>query len=265
MIDNKIVLFDMDGTLTEPRGKFNTEFLILFREIIKYADIGILTGADFSDVENQLLRLIKFSEIRFKLHLLPCNGTKYYKPPKYPQEDFEIAYENDMQKELGKSCLREIFKSVTQLQADSCYYDIPLSGHFVNYRGSMINWCPIGRGADSVDRKAFIKYDKKSKFREKFLSNLQSKISLRCPNRVDVKLGGQTSFDIFPIGWDKTYALNHFENYKHWFVGDACHIGGNDHEIYELLKKENRAFHTKGPTDTQRIIHKKILPMLRHS
>lgn len=49
-------------------------------------------------------------------------------------------------------------------------------------------------------------------------------------------LGGQISFDVFPIGWDKTYALNYVEkdNYKHiHFFGDKTAPGGNDHEIFE--------------------------------
>ena len=33
MINNNIVLFDMDGTLTEARGKFNTELLLNLRQL----------------------------------------------------------------------------------------------------------------------------------------------------------------------------------------------------------------------------------------
>ena len=29
---------------------------------------------------------------------------------------------------------------------------------------------------------------------------------------VDIKLGGETSFDIYPKGWDKTYCLKNFKN-----------------------------------------------------
>ena len=77
-----------------------------------------------------------------------------------------------------------------------------------------------------------------------------------------VKLGGETSFDIYPKGWDKTYALKHFPDHKCWFVGDRCTGSGNDKEIYDLLKKENRAFKTTGPEHTAEIIREKILPLL---
>ena len=34
-----------------------------------------------------------------------------------------------------------------------------------------------------------------------------------------IALGGETSFDIYPIGWDKTYAMKHFKGYKIYFIG----------------------------------------------
>lgn len=56
-------------------------------------------------------------------------------------------------------------------------------------------------------------------------------------------IGGQISFDVFPVGWDKTYCLQHVENEKNQpggveyktihFFGDKTYKGGNDHEIYE--------------------------------
>jgi len=48
-------------------------------------------------------------------------------------------------------------------------------------------------------------------------------------------LGGQISFDCFPIGWDKRYCLRYIEDeFKgniHFF-GDKTFVGGNDHEIF---------------------------------
>ena len=264
MIKNNIVLFDMDGTLTEARGSFNTELLLSLRKLAKHADIGILTGSDLDYINEQMIKLIKFSELRFVTHLLPCNGTKHYAPPNNSSEDYRLVHQNDMSKELSPTCLRSLFKIITQCQNDACYYDIPLTGHFVNYRGSMINWCPIGRNADHIQRNHFIQYDKDNDFRLMMMSKVNTKINIQCPNKVTVKLGGDTSFDIYPKGWDKTYALRHFENKTCWFVGDRCEPLGNDHEIYAELNKEERAFKTSGPLETGRIIENEIIPKLMH-
>ena len=262
---NNIVLFDMDGTLSEPRQKFHSELLLDFRKIINYSEIGILTGADYSDIEFQLNKIMRFSEVRFHMHLLPCNGTKHYTPPTTAQDYFKLRYENSMPNQLGKACFRELFKIISEQQSEACYHDIPLTGHFVNYRGSMINWCPIGRNASKEQRTQFIQYDKKEKFRERLVENIQYKLNLLCPGKTIVTQGGQTSIDIYPTGWDKTYALRHFPEKTCWFVGDACHEGGNDHEIYKHLKKEGRAFHTSSPIETGEIIRNHILPAITHS
>lgn len=260
-----IVLFDMDGTLTEPRGNFDTELLISLRQLSKKSEIGILTGSDLKYINTQLLKLLRFSEVRYSLHLLPCNGTKYYKPPIYSNDEFELVHENDMRKELGDTCLRDIFRVLSQAQEAACYSSIPLTGHFIDYRGSMINWCPIGRNANKEQRKEFVAYDKQEDFRNQLIKKLSTKMSLKCPNKVDIKLGGETSFDIYPIGWDKTYGLRHFADYNCWFVGDKCFPGGNDYEVYQRLLPEGKAFSTSSTTETGAIIRNHILPKLQES
>ncbi len=45
----------------------------------------------------------------------------------------------------------------------------------------------------------------------------------------------QISFDVFPVGWDKTYCLQHLApfGFKHiHFFGDKTYEGGNDFEIF---------------------------------
>ena len=43
---------------------------------------------------------------------------------------------------------------------------------------------------------------------------------------LQLSIGGQISFDVFPKGWDKTYCLGHIEvdNFKEiHFFGDKCY------------------------------------------
>ena len=73
---------------------------------------------------------------------------------------------------------------------------------------------------------------------------------------ITIKLGGDTSFDIYPQGWDKRYALKHFpeESWDVFFVGDRCSYDGNDYEIFEHLSPLGRSFETSGPDETIEII-----------
>ena len=139
-------------------------------------------------------------------------------------------------------------------------YDLPLAGNFIQNRGSMINWCPIGRSADRLQRGIFRDLDKEQYIRSKYIDKLTAGLE-EVSVDVTVKLGGDTSFDIYPNGWDKTYALRHFEGdeWVFWFVGDRCYPQGNDYEIFSLLKDTGRAFETGGPEETIELIDFHIL------
>ena len=131
---------------------------------------------------------------------------------------------------------------------------IPLTGNFIDCRGTMVNWCPIGRNANHSDRALWVELDNKFNIRKNILDAY-----FRDPiyEGIEVKLGGSTSFDIFPVGWDKTYVMTHLKDYKEiYFFGDRCEARGNDKELYDLLKTMNNcnAYKTTGPEDTVALI-----------
>ena len=254
-MDRDIVLFDMDGTLTEPRKAFVPFLSSPLWNLAKVADVGIVTGSDYDYVKEQLSHLINDHSIRYCLHILPCNGTKWFSPPTASTEKHRLVEEVSMEKELGKTNYRNLIEILLKLQSfASSEYDIPLTGHFVSPRGSMINWSPSGRLAGDEERTKFKKFDKEWGFRRQFLNKLGNEIfDIGLYDEITVKLGGDTSFDIYPTGWDKTYALRHFGGRNVWFVGDRAHSPkGNDYEIFRAC--EPRSFHTSGPEQTKEII-----------
>jgi phosphomannomutase len=261
----KIVLFDMDGTLTPPREHLDYNLVETLIEICRHAEIGIVSGSDFDYIMQQCGFLTKRDEIKLKMHLLPCNGTKHCAPPQYRHHSYKIKTSKDMRREIGDNNLNKIMKKLIDYQNHIVsHYDIPLTGHFISYRDSMVNWCPIGRNATYHDRQAFVNFDKTngfSSFRRTILTQLKEEFeNSKIP--VTVKLGGDTSFDIFPNGWDKTFALQHFPDYDVFFLGDRCGDNGNDKEIYDILQPNN-SFWVKNTKDTKEILEKQILPRIK--
>ena len=261
-----IVLFDMDGTLTEPRKVIESDIIPALRELCKITEIGIVTGSDYDYVRQQIGTLLENTELRYRIHILPCNGTKYYPPPNIANKEYQIAHQVNIREELGESNFRAIIRYLLQRQHLLFVYDLPVTGHHINYRGSLINWCPIGRNANDNDRKKFIEFDTKTSntFREDEINGFQVRI-MRDMNidNIVIKMGGDTSFDIFPKGWDKTYCLRHFKNYQPaYFVGDRCERNGNAWELYEALRYNGRAFKTSGPKETSKIIFDNIIPSI---
>ena len=263
-----IVLFDMDGTLTPPREDFDIELLPALRELSSVSEIGILTGSDYNYVLQQMRLLIENSEIRYKLHILPCNGTKYYPPPQLAAHKHELAFEKNMREELGDFTFTRIMHYILRKQSQLHLYDLPMTGHFVDYRGSMINWCPIGRNASIADRERFIDFDCKnySLFREEELNSFKKFLkNSGLEQYIQIKLGGETSYDIYPKGWDKTYGLNHFQGFTSWFVGDRCGPTGNDREIYDKLRIDGRAYCVNNTKDTIEVVYNKIIPGIKNA
>tara|TARA_R110000851_G_scaffold8276_3_gene31937 strand:+ start:596 stop:1390 length:795 start_codon:yes stop_codon:yes gene_type:complete len=237
----KIVLFDMDGTLTPPREHLDYSLVETLIETCRNAEIGIVSGSDYDYIMQQCGFLTTKDEIKLKLHILPCNGTKHYAPPRYRTGTHKLSFKKNMRKELGDPDFNTIIKKLIDYQNHIVsHYDIPLTGHFISYRESMINWCPIGRNATSNDREKFSNFDKSfgtSTFRRTVLEQMREEFS-NAQIPVEIKLGGETSFDIYPEGWDKTFAMQHFPDYKIYFLGDRCGDNGNDKELFDLLQPE---------------------------
>ena len=147
-----IVLFDMDGTLTPAREEISWDVVKTIKELAKHCRIGIISGSDIEYINQQCDKLFSISGCDpNNLDILPCNGTKLYK---WKYTKYEIAHEADMIKEIGKHTYKNLLSKIFELQAEvtKFYPDLPYSGTFVQYRGSLLNWCPIGRSADLTQR-----------------------------------------------------------------------------------------------------------------
>ena len=256
----KIALFDMDGTLTPPRKEINSEVIRALRQLEKEYEIGIVTGSDFEYVNQQIRPALDIGGLNLrKLHFFPCNGTKYYR---WLNNQFECIYESDMISEIGEENYRYLLQTLFSAQLlISVKHELPYTGNFFDYRGSMLNWCPVGRSAGDKERAAWIEADKKEKIRDYYVDFINDAITKKNMS-LQVALGGSTSFDIFPNGWDKTYVLKHLEDFKEIiFVGDSCEKGGNDYELYTLLKDgdDTQSYATTDPLVTAKIIELLIL------
>jgi len=97
-----ITLFDMDGTLTEPRESIQEAMIVAIARLLEKSEVGIVTGSDSDYVFQQCKILIENKYIdKTKLHLFPCNGTKVYKWNTNASV-YENVYAVDMINKLGQ-------------------------------------------------------------------------------------------------------------------------------------------------------------------
>ncbi len=261
----KIVLFDMDGTLTPPRKSMEKRIVPVLASLSKYAHIGILTGSGIDYINEQCSILWNHSLIDpTRITLLPCNGTQKYDWDKDQGGGTWVrTFDISMKEELGLLSYKKLIRSILEIQSRiaNTNLELPLSGTFLQYRGSLLNWCMIGRDFTDDERNKFITMDEGSRLRKDILQRLHRSLRQKNVREITMVLGGQCSIDIYPTGWDKTYALNNFNDYqKIWFLGDKCQPGGNDQLIYETLRPLGTSFEVGNPDDTIHVIQEFVIP-----
>ncbi|CAE6412777.1 unnamed protein product, partial [Rhizoctonia solani] len=215
----KLVLFDVDGTLTPARQGVSKEMIELLREVRKKVVLGFVGGSDFGKISEQLTfegkNMLDDWDYGFAE-----NGLTAYRCGKQLASQSFIGW-------VGEEKYKKLVNFILHYVAD---IDIPIKrrvilggrfklaefrsgasefgGTFVEFRNGMINVSPIGRNATVQERHDFEKYDKEHGIRKKFVETLKEKFA---DYGLTFSIGGQISFDVFPTGWDKTYALRHVE------------------------------------------------------
>lgn len=249
-MNRNIVLFDLDGTLTPPRKQITSKNIQAIKALSRIADVGIVTGSGISYVKEQIPK-----DVSIDIEIFPCNGTQHWRLS--GSDWLEIDSGPSMKDFLGQSNYNNLLLELDQYQRYMMMsHDLPYTGTFISYRKSLLNWCPVGRDANDEERLAFEKLDLKIGLRAGLLEKLKSRFESLYPKKaLSIKLGGSTSFDIFPQGWDKRYALTRIEDKVPWFVGDRCGPGGNDQEIFEALSHDSRSFETSSEKETELIIY----------
>ena len=229
-------IFDVDGTLTEPREKMNPKFA---KQFVKWSQVRrargdyfyIATGSDFSKTKQQL-----------------------------PQEVLDIfdgifcCMGNELRDSSGKILKRSKFIIPDDLSADlerilvdSEY--TPKTGTHIEFRTGMVNFSTVGRNASTKTRKAYNKWDSKHLERQQ----IADYINKNYPN-LEASVGGSISIDIIEKGKDKGQIIpwlidKGFSNII--FFGDRCFEGGNDWGIVRELQKCNvihQWFNIDGPS-----------------
>ncbi|KAG8835704.1 Phosphomannomutase [Serendipita sp. 405] len=237
-----LVLFDVDGTLSLARQAASPEMIELLQELRKKVVIGFVGGSDLVKISEQL-SVTGEPAINMFDYAFAENGLTAFKDGKQLESQSFIKF-------VGEDRYKVLVNFILHYLAD---IDIPIKrGTFVEFRNGMINVSPIGRNASIQERIEFEKYDKQHGIRTEFVKVLREKFA---DYGLTFAIGGQISFDVFPNGWDKTYALRHVQDEgfeEIHFFGDKTYQGGND---YEIFTDERTIGHSvQNPLDTARII-----------
>jgi len=223
----KVVIADMDGTLTPSRSEVSPNMIKAIKGLLKYYKFVVLGGGTIELFRKQLLNKLipKLSEKELKnLYILTCSGTKAYKyhTPNYYDECLTIE---KLYEDLLKS--RDKKKIITVIKQFRKRFNLPSTyGGSYDDRGTQITLPILGLDAPLEKKKL---YDPTKSKRLKYAKWLRKKLP-----EYEIVVGGTTSIDITKKGYNKAYGIKklvgllHY-NYKYYvFFGDSLQPGGND-------------------------------------
>lgn len=232
--EKQFFLFDVDGTLTEPRKPIDERIVTMLKELKTKPNysIGVVGGSDYSKIIEQ----IKYPEM---FDYMFCeNGLVAYK-------NNELFFSESIVNFLGEKKLKQLINYCLVYIAK---LDIPIKrGTFIEFRKGLLNISPIGRNCSYHERMEFAIYNMEYQILETFRNNLLKEFE---SFNLTFSIGGQISIDCFPKGWDKRFCLKHVEGKfsRIHFIGDKTNKGGNDYEIYNDTRVIG--YSVKTPEDT---------------
>jgi len=231
-----IALFDVDGTLTEPRKVVSPETLEYLKKLREKIVIGVVGGSDLAKQKEQLGDSPNMFDYCFSE-----NGLLAYK------DGVKLA-EASLKDHFGDEKLKRLLNWVLRYFSD---LDIPVKrGTFIEFRSGMLNVSPIGRNCSREERNEFEKFDLANNIRKDMVEAMRKEFA---DYNLTFSIGGQISFDIFPQGWDKTYCLRFLAEGEYdeiHFFGDKTFEGGNDYEIYSHERTKGHAIADANPLTT---------------
>lgn len=231
---NKICyVFDVDGTLTQPRKFMDPSFQKEFSTWMKNKQCFIATGSDYQKTCQQVPKSVlnKFKNI------FCCMGNELRDRSGKLIEKSEFIIPENLEQDLSVILQNSEYHTKT--------------GKHLEFRTGMVNFSIVGRNANSEERLEYTKWDNQNLERKKIVDFINKNYPT-----LNASIGGSISIDVIEEGRDKGQIINYLENAgatKVVFVGDKCFPGGNDWGIVRELEKTDLAFEwyqVSGPQDT---------------
>lgn len=246
----KIIVFDLDGTLTESKQGLDDKMSILLSQLLDIKKVAIITGGGFPQLQKQVISKIPFDAERFKnFYIFPTKGAIMYN---WNGKNWVKIYENLLTKE-NKEKIIDAFDKVSK-EVD--FLPKEHYGELLEDRGTQFTFSALGQDAPVELKKVWDIDISKRKILKEHLDKYLPEFA--------VEIGGSTSIDITRKNIDKAYAIEKICEYfklkidEVLFIGDSIFEGGND---YSVIRTEVENINVDDYNETKDIIRDIIHPV----
>lgn len=247
---DKILLFDVDGTLVESSENIKPDMASILNSLKKKGySLGVVGGGKLDKIIQQFGK-----EFYFSHYFSECGSCYHINKLAHGLLPIEI-YKKDIRNHKYYNEINKLVKCALHYLSNVSY---TITGHFVDLRNGLIYISLIGMSANSEERNYFIDYDKKYNIRKELLKLLHNKaVELNIFDEVSITEGGSVGIAIYPKEFDKIQVLDTItkdDYYEIHYFGDKYEKDGND---YNIINDERVIGHcVNSPHDTMKILKK---------
>jgi HAD superfamily hydrolase (TIGR01484 family) len=251
--NKKIVAFDLDGTLAESKQHLEPFMSKVLCALAKKKLVAIISGGSINQFKKQFLPYFFPTEgeediISSNLILLPTSGSQCYE---YDKEKSDwIMTDVEAMPEFIKNKILLVLKDF--ISPGKWNFTPAMEGdNIIEDRVTQIAMSALGQNAPIALKKV---WDPDQKKRQQMKIELEKELP-----EVNIIIGGTTTLDILPKGFDKAKGLLRLlaklgmSKEDMVFVGDSIFPGGNDYSPYEAGIE---CIKVSGPEETVEIIKK---------
>ena len=247
----KLIVFDLDGTLTETKSPMDKEMSGLLKALLKKKIVAVIGGGKYDIFKSQFIGYLRApTKLLGGLFLFPTTATTFYRYAAGWKKVYELKL-TKREKQAIRKAFQAAFKEVGYAHPKKVY------GPVIEDRGTQVTFSALGQdivaslGQRGVEiKKQWLEKNKTLKMK------LARALQRRLPN-LEIRAAGYTSIDVTRKGIDKAYGIAQIEKYLHipkrqmLFIGDALFPGGND---YAVRRTGVKWIAVKGPEETKKII-----------
>ncbi len=219
--EKELVVFDLDGTLTESKSDLEAWMSRLLCKLLQKKKVAVIGGGSYKQFQKQFLAKLKCPPLLKKhLFLFPTTSTSFYR---YKNGGWRNVYTENLKPRQKRKIFRAFEYAFTKIG-----YKHPqkVYGKIIEDRGTQITFSALGQKAPVKLKE---RWNKENDVRQKIMREMRKNLP-----EFEVRSGGLTSVDVTKKGIDKAYGVRQIRNHLHipvkkmLFVGDALYPGGND-------------------------------------
>lgn len=243
-MNNRAIIFDLDGTLTVSKSALTEEMGLLLAKLIEVVPVAVMSGGSYAQFQKQFLGGMPSNTDFTNLYLFPTCAAQCYT---WKDGTWQSIYYLQLTPKEKEEILTALNESLQETGFDKP--PAKLWGEQIEDRETQISWSALGQQAPYEEKKI---WDPDRKKREPLQAALQKKL----PN-FSIKANATTTIDITRIGINKAYGVKKLSEILSvpisdmLYVGDALFPGGNDEVVKESGVPTKQV---SGPDETAEII-----------